>query len=1006
MAVLPPENTARSVPESMPPQAPGVFHGFVVGIGASAGGLDALERLFHGLPSDTGAAFVVVQHLSPDHKSMMDNLLARYTAMPVRVAEHDMPLAANAVFLIPPAKCMRLLGDRLLLSPKAEHGLSLPIDIFFNSMAEQCADRGIAVVLSGTGSDGSRGVPAVNAAGGFVFVQEPANAKFDGMPRSAVGTGLADVVAPAEELAAALTEHLRTPRSPGLRVLAGGVSAALMQPLDGILELLLASSGIDFRDYKSTTVLRRIERRMQVQRLPTLGAYLERLTAAPEEQNVLRRELLIPVTRFFRDTEVFEQLAEQVIPALVQRTGVMEPIRVWVACCATGEEAYTIAILFAEAFLRLGVQRPVKIFATDVESQYLDHAAAGIYSDAIAAEVSGERLERCFIQHQGHWMVRPEIRQMVIFARHNLVADPPFTRMDLVTCRNALIYFLPAAQERALRRLQYALAPGGHLLLGPSESLGVLHRDFTDLHGRHKIYRMLRRDRQSLNLDGSARHRPTTRTSTRRELPHARSTLAGSLPAFKWVNQGQRQLQQAYTPPSMLIGPDRELLHVYGSARDLLQIAEGEATLDVVKLLPRELAWAAALLLQSVSKDDTPQRAATVSLDSGGQTRHLRMVARRLAPPDAEPAADDEAAPPGLPVSQTLMTLISFEPLDGPPPVSSSLAQLDDEQRLRVEALERELELSNESLQATIEELETANEELQATNEELMASNEELQSTNEELQSVNEELYTVNSEYQEKVDVLNSVNADLENIAKATAIPTVFLDEELRLQRFTPELSQIFKVREGDRDRSLEDFATSLDYPELFSDLRRTLRDGSASEREARSSDGRWWLVRIQPYGRAQGKTRVVVSFVNVTAVKDSERMQEILDSLPEHLAVLDSHGTIVRVNRAWRRFAALNGDPELRHTGIGSNYLRICGNAAGTDADAQAAHSGLSEVLAGRSERFTLQYPCLSQGRQLWFLMHAAPVSDASGGAVVSHIDITDWLQTQPKGSTPEVAA
>ena len=1005
MATAQPEDTAQPTEAAALPAARGTFHGFVVGIGASAGGLDALERLFHTLPCDTGAAFVVIQHLSPDYKSMMDNLLARYTAMPVQVAEHDMPLAANAVFLIPPAKSMRLLGDRLLLSPKAEHGLSLPIDIFFNSMAEQCADRGIAVVLSGTGSDGSRGVPAVNAAGGFVFVQDPANAKFDGMPRSAVGTGLADVVAPAEELAAALDAHLRTPRSPGLRLLAGGVSAALIQPLDGILELLLASSGIDFRDYKSTTVLRRIERRMQVQRLPTLAAYRERLAASPDEQNVLRRELLIPVTRFFRDTEVFDKLAEQVIPALVQQSGVMEPIRVWVACCATGEEAYTIAILFAEAFQRLGMQRPVKIFATDVESQYLDHAAAGVYSDAIAAEVSGERLERYFVQHQGHWMVRPEIRQMVIFARHNLVADPPFTRMDLVTCRNALIYFLPAAQERALRRLQYALAPGGHLLLGPSESLGVLHRDFTDQHGRHKIYRLLRRDRLALSLEGGARHQPTSR----RALPHARSTTASPLPAFKWVNQGQRQLQQAYTPPSMLIGPERELLHVYGSARDLLQIAEGEATLDVVKLLPRELAWAAALLLQSVSKEDTPLRAATVSLEREGVTRHLRMVARRLAQPEPEPAPEGEAPPPGLPTlptSQTLMTLISFEPLDAPPPVSSNMAQLDDEQRLRVEALERELELTNESLQATIEELETANEELQATNEELMASNEELQSTNEELQSVNEELYTVNSEFQEKVDVLNSVNADLENIAKATAIPTVFLDEELRLQRFTPELSQLFKVREGDRGRSLEDFATSLDYPELFSDLRRTLRDGTTSEREARSSDGRWWLVRIQPYGRAQGNTRAVVSFVNVTAVKDSERMQHILDSLPEHLAVLDHQGTIVRVNRAWRQFAAANGDPELRHSGIGCNYLQICGNAAGADADAQAAHAGLSDVLAGRSERFTLQYPCVSQGRELWFLMHAAPVSHAAGGAVVTHIDITDWVRANPQGAAPESAA
>jgi two-component system CheB/CheR fusion protein len=965
----------------------GGFHGSVVAIGASAGGLDALERLFSALPTDTGAAFVVIQHLSPDHKSMMDNLLARYTDMPVRVAEHDVPLLPNAVFLIPPAKSMRLSGDRLLLSPKADHGLSLPIDIFFTSMAEQCADRGIAVVLSGTGSDGSRGVPAVNAAGGFVFVQEPANAKFDGMPRSAVATGLADVVATAEQLAEHLATHIRTPRAPGSRLLSGGLPPGLTQPLDAILELMLAASGIDFRDYKPTTVLRRIERRMQVQRAASLADYAERLGKASEEQNVLRRELLIPVTRFFRDTDAFEQLAEQVIPALVAADSA-EPIRVWVACCATGEEAYTIAILFAEAFRQLGRHRAVKIFATDVEGAYLEQAAAGGYTDAITAEVSGARLERWFTERQGGWTVRPEIRQMVIFARHNLVADPPFTRMDLVTCRNALIYFQPAAQERALRRLQYALGPGGHLLLGPSESLGVLHRDFAALPGRHKIYRLLRRDRLALHLDGSARHEPTARRSSIRQ----RATTAAPQRTDAWVAQGQRQLLQSYAPPSLLVGPDRELLHVYGEARDILQIQAGEVSLDVVKLLPRELSWAAALLLQAVQKEDNPQRAAPVTLGSGLQARQWRMVAQRLP---ADPGTVDTASAVQIGPAP-MLTLLSFEALKDAPPTGSAaeLAALDAEQRQRVETLERELDLTHESLQSTIEELETANEELQATNEELMASNEELQSTNEELQSVNEELYTVNSEYQEKVDVLNSVNADLENVAKATAIPTLFLDEKLNLLRFTPEIAQLFKVREGDRGRSLEDFANLLDYPELFTDLRRTLGERVVTEREVRSRDGQWWLARIQPYAvQMPGGTRVVVSFVNVTSLKDSERMQAILDSLPEHLAVLDVHGTILRVNDAWRRFAAIGGDPDLRHSGVGSNYLSVCGQASDADADARQAHQGLREVLSGRLASFSMQYPCHSQGRELWFLMHAAPVVHPSGGAVVSHIDITTWV-------------
>ena len=963
------------------------FGGLVVAIGASAGGLDALERLFGALPVDTGAAFVVIQHLSPDHKSMMDNLLARYTAMPVQVAGHDMPLVPNAVFLIPPAKSMRIAGDRLLLTPKPEHGLSLPIDVFFTSMAEQCADRGIAVVLSGTGSDGSRGIPAVNAAGGFVFVQEPSDAKFDGMPRSAVGTGLADVVAPAEALAERLSTHLRAPRHASMRLLAGSPPPGVAEPLEGILELLLGSSGIDFRDYKPTTVLRRIERRMQVQRTASLPAYREALANSVEEQAVLRRELLIPVTRFFRDADVFDHLADQVIAPLAGRESAMEPIRVWVACCATGEEAYSIAILFAEAFQRLGRMRPVKIFATDVEQHYLDQAAAGHYPDTIAAEVSGQRLERWFMERDGGWSVRPEIRQMVIFARHNLVGDPPFTRMDLVTCRNALIYFQPGAQERAMRRLQYALQPGAHLLLGPSESLGVLHRDFAALPGRGKIYRLLRRDRLGLQLDGNSRHE----TSSQRRALRQRPPDVVPPSAQAWVTQGERQLQQAYLPPSLLVGPTRELLHVYGSASELLQISEGQMTLDVLKLLPRELSWAAGLLLQAVANDERAESSAPVCLGEGESVRQVRLVARRLG--GAASAADPGGAP---------VTLLSFEPLELPALGAEQAAELDEEQRKRVETLERELDLTHESLQATIEELETANEELQATNEELMASNEELQSTNEELQSVNEELYTVNSEYQEKVDVLNSVNADLENVAKATATPTLFVDEQLRLLRFTPELMQLFKVREGDRGRSLEDFANLLDYPELFNDLRRTMADKVVNEREVKSRDGQWWLARMQPYAaRVPGSTKAVMSFVNVTSLKDSQRMQSILDSLAEHLAVLDAQGNIVRVNEAWRRFAAENGDPDLRHSGPGNNYLSACASAALTDPDARSAHEGVTAVLRGKLPRFTMQYPCESNGQRLWFLMHAAPVAHAGGGAVVSHIEITNWVESQlPPGT------
>jgi two-component system, chemotaxis family, CheB/CheR fusion protein len=591
-------------------------------------------------------------------------------------------------------------------------------------------------------------------------------------------------------------------------------------------------------------------------------------------------------------------------------------------------------------------------------------------------------------------VVRPEIRQMVIFARHNLVGDPPFTRMDLVTCRNALIYFQPMAQERALRRLQYALVRGGHLMLGPSESLGVMHRDFHALPGRHKVYRLLRRERLAISMDSPARHLPTVRRALRRPSP-----AALGLDAAPWVVAGQRELQASYVPPSLLVGPARELLHVYGSGRELLQIGEGQATLDVLRLLPPELSWAAGLLLQAVASDQRPQRSAALRIGAGDTARRLRLVARPVVA-DEEHSRSDDAG----------LVLLSFEPVAEDSTATDTavdMPALDAAQQRRVEALERELDITNDSLQATIEELETANEELQATNEELMASNEELQSTNEELQSVNEELYTVNSEFQEKVDVLNSVNADLENISKAAAIPTMFVDEALRLTRFTPELSQLFKVRESDRGRSIEDFANMLDYPELFSDLRRTLAGAVVTEREVKSRSGEWWLARIQPYaGRQPGSSRAVMTFVNVSSLKDSQRLQAIIDSLAEHIAVVDGQGNITLVNEAWRRFAATNGDEALRVCGPGTNYLRVCAQAALVDEEARRAHEGLASVLAGRLQRFTLHYPCHTENRKLWFLMHVGPVAHPGGGAVVSHTDITSWMQGQTAAPSTEPTA
>lgn len=976
------------------PAASAGFDGHVVAVGASAGGLDALERFFSAIPSDTGAAYVVIQHLSPDHKSMMDNLLARHTKMPVQVATHGMPLAADCVFLIPPATQMTLADGHLQLAPKPDHGLSLPIDVFFRSMAEQVGERAVAIVLSGTGSDGARGVPRVNEEGGLVMVQAPASAKFDGMPRAALSTGLADAVLPPDQLAARLAEYMRN--EPPLSDLDGPdgrkarrrtpVSEQYLSALDQVLAAVQSASGINFRDYKPGTVIRRVERRMQVRHCRTLTDYLAYLDVDATEVATLRRELLIPVTRFFRDPEAFEIIGRELIPRMVETHDGNEPLRVWIAACATGEEAYSIAMLFAEAFARLSRWPQLKIFATDIEQEYLDYASAGVYPEAIAAEVSPARLDRFFSHRGGSYVVRNELRSFMIFARHNLIEDPPFTRMNLVSCRNMLIYLQPRAQDAAVSRLHYALAADGTLFLGPSEALGPLHDDFTTLSAKHRLYRVVRRSRAVVSSEISGR------TPTTRRLP-ARRAPAGLDDALQ--QEALTTILTDYAPPALLVGADRTLAHVFGAGRRYLQIPSGDVSLDVLNLLPPALAASAAAMIHVALRDGGERRSHAVEINTSAGQERVRLRVRPILP--TAPSRRPSDAEPEVGV--LLLFEPDAEPLEAGGPSTSEAIDL----HAHIETLERDLAGTRASLQSTIEELETANEELQATNEELIAANEELQSTNEELQSVNEELITVNAEYQEKVDVLNRVNADLENVARATSIPTLFVDEQMRLARFTPEATQLFKIRPSDVGRSIEDFANLLDYPEFFTELRRTLSDGSVTQREVADRAGHWYLARIQPYAQSpQAPRRAVVSFIDVTRLKDAQRLQGVLDALPEHVAVLDGSGQITMINQAWRVFAQQNGDHSLARTGPGTNYLQVCTSGDPPDEHAQRAFEGLTEVLTGRAERFSLRYPCHSPTEHRWFLMYAARMPGHNLGAVVSHVNITPFITAHSQDSGP----
>lgn len=953
--------------------ADGGFTSHIVCIGASAGGLDALERFFNACPVDTGAAFVVIQHLSPDHKSMMSNLLARHTAMPIIVVENDMAIEANHVYLIPPGAVMRISQPgHLQLTPKSTRGLTLPIDIFFASLAEHFGRKAVGIILSGTGSDGTRGVSAINVAGGFVLAQEPESSKFDGMPRSAIATGAVDAILPAEELPERLVAHIRNLPLPK-PVVTRTLPHALMPTADvlqAILKLLNQVGGVDFAEYKQATIMRRIERRMQLRHTPELYQYLGLLENDHNEVLNLRREMLISVTSFFRDPETFEVLAEKVIGPMVEALPAESSVRVWVAGVASGEEAYTLAMLFIEAFDKHRRWPNLKIFATDVDQGCVEAAGAGEFPESSAAELSPERLERFFVRKGNSFVVKNELRQCIVFARHNLLTDPPFTRMDLVSCRNTLIYFRSGAQERALRSLQYAIKDGGALLLGSSESLSSMTDGMQSISAKHKLFRRTGPTTLPyLDRKGGAGFQPSPPVVRGR----ARRSVAGG-----FADLGLAILMGRYAPPAVIVNDRREVVHFFGDLRRYLHPHEGAASLDLNRQLPDALIPVASALLYKSERERVHLVSDPVEIVVGENEKEVVRLASY--PINLE--------------GEERMTLLCFEH-DVARPGALLPVDVDAETIARVGMLERELFATRENLQATIEELETSNEELQATNEELMASNEELQSSNEELQSLNEEMATVNAEFQEKVQILNRANADLDGMARAVGVATIFVDEKMNITRFSPDAMQIFKLRDIDIGRSLEDISHSLRHADLIDDIVATLATGRMSEKELETISGdRIYMTRILPYLIPSSTSRgAVISFIDITAFHDAKKLQSVMDALPEHMAVLDGTGVILMVNSAWRRFARANGDPDMLRSGPGVNYLDICVSEGFSDGDiASDAARGLRRVLEGSEQSFSLEYPCHSPTEERWFVMNVAPVRHGNLGAVVSHVNVTVW--------------
>ena len=845
----------------------------IVGLGASAGGLEALEQFLSHVPKQCGLAFVIVQHLDPTHKGIMSELLQRSTDMPVIQVKDRTVVRPDCVYVIPPNKDMSILHGVLhLLAPTAPRGLRLPIDFFFRSLAQDQQEHGVGVILTGMGSDGTLGLRAIKEKAGVVLVQEPSSAKFDSMPRSAIDDGLADIVAPVDELPGKIMAYLqRTP-------LIARTEAALETKTESALEktaiLLRAHTGNDFTFYKRNTLYRRIERRMGIHQIGKIGGYVRYLQENSQELDLLFKELLIGVTNFFRDAAAWEQLRNQAIPAMLASRAPGQTLRAWVPGCSTGEEAYSLAIVLKEA---VEAHKPkdaftIQIFATDLDKDAIEKARQGVFPANISADVSAARLKRYFTKEEHGYRVRKEIREIVTFAPQNLIMDPPFTKMDIVSCRNLLIYLTADVQKKLIPLFHYSLTPGGILFQGSAETIGEYTDLFSPLRGKSRLYR-----RQESVLRSGQIAFPTAFSAGPSSSPEARSPMPN--PPASLQSLADQLVLQSYAPPAVLTNDEGDIFYVSGRTGKYLEPAAGKANWNLFAMAREGLRYELTGAFKEALRKNSAVELPGLTVGTNGGTQHVNLTVRRLT--ETGPlhglvmiVFTDVAAPATAPAPGRA---------EKTPARSPRFAELEQELlRARGEA-----RATHEEMQTTQEELRSANEELQSTNEELQSTNEELTTSKEEMQSMNEELQTVNVELQGKVDLLSQASNDMKNLLDSTDIATLFLDKELNVRRFTPQATKIIKLIATDAGRPITDLASGLCYPELADDARTVLRKLAAVEKSITARDGRWFTVRIMPYRTMDDRIDgVVITFANITVAKTLEtKMKEKHTSLEKHVA-------------------------------------------------------------------------------------------------------------------------
>ncbi len=848
---------------------------FVVGIGASAGGITALERFFESMPGDSGMAFVVILHLSPEHESNLAAMLQRKTGMPVIQVVESVKVEPNHVYVIPPAKNLVMSDSSIVVQePEARKGPRVPIDLFFRTLGAAYNIHAVGLVLSGTGTDGTLGLKRIKEEGGIALAQDLEEAEYDGMPRNAIDAGLVDFVLPVAEMPEKLigirqaSQKIQIPPE-AEKPPAGEEADALRE----ILTLVRIRTGHDFNNYKPSTVLRRITRRMQVNEVNELSAYLQFMREHLREVEELQRDMLITVTNFFRDAEAFDILEQEVVPRLFEEKGDGDQVRVWVTGCATGEEAYSLAILLQEQAEKLDQALNIQIFATDIDDESIVQAREGVYPEAISADVPAERLKHYFTKEGQHYRVRKEIREMVLFAPHNILRDPPFSRLDLVSCRNLLIYLNRQTQDRVLEIFHFALRPHGFLFLGTSDSADSQPELFAPVDKKHRIFR-----RNAVSA--AAPYVPAMPLPGRWDvkLPEVAAAPARK-PAFSYGEIHQILVEQ-YAPPSVLVNEAHDIVHLSDHAGRYLRFAGGEPSRSLLKAVHPDLRLDLRAALFTAAQEGHEHETRRLSFKVDGETQLVKIIVRPVRHPELARyyllVIFDEGAGADAPVPTT------------PPRAGAEGGGIDQ----LVRHLEDELQRTKSVLRATVEQYETSTEELKASNEELQAINEELHSateeletSKEELQSLNEELQTVNSELNDKVNEVSRINSDLQNLLAATDVSTIFLDRKLRIKRYTPRVEVLFNIIPSDIGRPLVHLTHKLDYHNLSEDAGRVLLSLTTIKREVRSAENRWYIARLLPYRTVEDRIDgVVLTFIEITELK---RAAQTLRDSEEHLRLL-----------------------------------------------------------------------------------------------------------------------